>query len=161
MVELSQLMLGTLVLNKDKLIEQVRSLQYSSRKKRCIGAQLIGEINGKAASEFEELPVTEELLAALGWKIKHDVEKSLTVARPSAEQFINESDAETFEVLFILADNAFEDFRRGDVITVNGAMDWMLVLDFVDLDHYFLDHYSQRMVVDFFPEEYNVKNVLS
>jgi len=89
------------------------------------------------------------------------VEKSLTVARPSAEQFINESDAETFEVLFILADNAFEDFRRGDVITVNGAMDWMLVLDFVDLDHYFLDHYSQRMVVDFFPEEYNVKNVLS
>ena len=159
MVELSELMLGTLVLNKEKQIEQVKSLQYSRRKRRCIGAHFLGEINGRPASEFEELPVTEPLLAALGWKIEPDEEKKLVYAWPSTDQFYPKSMAENFKVQFLLADNVVKGFSDGAVVTTNGADDLLQVSDFVHLDRLFLENFSQRMVIDFIPEEYNMDNI--
>ena len=77
---------GTLVLNiTSGNIEQVKSIQFDGTKKeRCaLGPRLLGKINGKPISDYGPLPVTDELLSALGWKV--DKQNSTISAWPPVD----------------------------------------------------------------------------
>lgn len=130
--------LGTLVLNKAREIEIVKSMSYTRiERSRYMGPAFIGEINGKPIREYYELPVTPGLLAALGWTIENHIENNIILAWPQKDQFPRPECAHDFTVHFVLEKNALNSFDKGEVVVTDGETGLIAIDDFVDLEHYF------------------------
>lgn len=151
-MELGEIFLGDLVLDKHMHVVQVKSLCY----RKVLfdawnngGPAYRGFINEEPAINFSDCPVTLPLLEALGWTLDTGKTRGLAYASPGSNQLMEYGEERDFEVVFVLADRVFENYRSGKVLYRDGdSDDWFNVESMIELGWAFYRFYSRRMFIE-------------
>jgi len=156
MDDLGRLYIGTLVLHKNGEVHLVRQLEMTRLAgDKFRGPQYVGNINGISMKEYLPLPITVPLMAALGWRIDDGNEKNIIRAKPSPGKYLPAAEANSFEIIFVLEDDAIQYHKKGDVFTYCGK-EQIDLRHFHHVDNIFHEEYSLRLVHDFEEEDFKI-----